>query len=485
MRGPEIVGDRFELEHKVGEGVMGVVYRARDLNTGEPVALKIFEGLFGDEGDAKFLRDAAIVAELRHPAMVRYIAYQASIRAGRHLAMEWLEGQTLERRLKRAPLTLRQAVTLGARLAGALAALHARGVVHKGLRLRNVFLVSSPDRESAAGSPEDAKLLDLDVDRIGGREVTVLRPIAADTVRYMPPEQIKGDPLHADARADVHALGGLLFRCIAGRDPYMGEETIDVMNAIIAQADAPRLRDLRPDTPAALCDLVAWMLAKKRDARPANGAEVASALETLGYLGEGRDRSPREVPILPPAPAAEKNPIHAAPIQPPPLMPPAPVRPPAPVITPTPFMSSLPSPPRPWDDPRVAQLRKFLHDFVNLKLQYNLTGPVDYVLGYRYSWREDPKGRTACALCALVPTNRRFADIRKGGFERSAAGSRADGEDRGDVSCAGTPRAPRGASATRGRRCRTGARCSSGRRAPRKSSPTCAPRRRGAINQRR
>lgn len=284
--------DRFEIERKVGEGTMGEVYRARDRDTGELVALKVFEGRLGYEGDAKFLREAAIVAELRHPAIVRYIAFHASFDADCYLAMEWLTGETLEQRLERAPLTLREAVLLGARLAGALAALHARGVVHKALRPRNIFFVSgsSPGREDAAGLPEDAKLLDLQVDRIGGREISTMRPIEADTVRYMPPEQIKLDPLEVDARADVHALGGLLFRCIAGRDPYEGKNALDVMHAIISKVDAPRLRDLRPDTPAALSALVASMLAKKRDDRPASGAEVARALERLGALGEGRDR---------------------------------------------------------------------------------------------------------------------------------------------------------------------------------------------------
>lgn len=271
----DIAFDRFKLERSVGRGHEGgEVYFARDLHTGDTVALKLYERLAYYTGE-KLQREAAIVQEIGHPGVVQYLSFGSeSIR--HFIAMEWLSGETLEARLKRAPLSLRQAVEVAALAAEALGALHARGLIHRALGLRNIFLMGS---EAETPTP---KLSDIGFEVIDGRRDSSFRPIPADLIRFMPREQIRGEDL--DARADVFTLGGILFRCVAGRDPYPGDDAGEVMNRINACAPIPRLDELKPETPRALSDLVARMLEWK-DRRPPDGAAVAAELSPiLGQL---------------------------------------------------------------------------------------------------------------------------------------------------------------------------------------------------------
>src|SRR4051812_44296158 len=121
------VGGRFVVEREAGSGGMGTVYRARDLVAGAPVALKILRA--GDVIDAqRFAREAAMLSELGHPGIVRYVHHGLTA-DGAFIAMEWLEGQTLAERLALAPLGVGESVRVALRAAEALAAVHARGVV--------------------------------------------------------------------------------------------------------------------------------------------------------------------------------------------------------------------------------------------------------------------------------------------------------------------------------------------------------------------
>src|SRR5437773_10336153 len=137
MRRGEVVGARFELESLAGEGGMGEVWRARDLRDGSVVAIKVLRerALEGDFA-RRFAREISVLAELRHPAVVRYLAHgELSAETGmRWLAMEWLQGEDLHGRLARSRLTLAESVALARRMAEALGAAHARGVVHRDVK---------------------------------------------------------------------------------------------------------------------------------------------------------------------------------------------------------------------------------------------------------------------------------------------------------------------------------------------------------------
>lgn len=272
MKLGDVIAARFEVQAFVGEGGMGEVYRALDRQTGELVALKHVR--VAREGEQRFFREARALALLNHPAIVRYVAH-GSIPGGEHyLAMEWLEGENLRARLERGPLPLEESIDLARRVAGALAHAHGQGIVHCDLSPPNLLLID--------GSAGQAKLLDFGLARHRGdrTETTAQWEGPAGTMGYMAPEQARGTT-EVDGRADLFALGAILFECISGR-PLFGAESYLAVLAKIVVASAPRLRDLVPETPLPLEDLVNQLLAKDPAERPASAEAVLEALSGVG-----------------------------------------------------------------------------------------------------------------------------------------------------------------------------------------------------------
>ncbi|MFO0759364.1 MAG: protein kinase [Byssovorax sp.] len=281
------MSDRFEIERIAGAGGMGEVYRARDLTTGGAVALKVLRLKLGDglsPGDlSRFLREPKILAELQHPGIVRYITHGEMSSGEPYLVMEWLEGESLSARLSRGPLGVAASIELVRRVADALAAAHARGVVHRDLKPANLLLVG--------GRIEGVKVLDFGLARLEGLSQTVTQAgLAVGTLGYMAPEQALGER-GLDARADVFSLGCVLFACLTGRAPFWSERAGAVLLKILHD-EPPRVRQIRPEVPAALDDLLARMLHKSRAERPADGAAVAAALASLERC--------RDAPSVPP-----------------------------------------------------------------------------------------------------------------------------------------------------------------------------------------
>ncbi len=264
MRPGERVGERFELIALSRIGGMGEVWRARDTLDGREVAVKLQRDDGGPMG-ARFLREARLLAALHHPAIVGYVAHGRAPDEVLFLAMEWLEGEDLGRRLTGGGLEPSETVALGRRIAGALGTLHAAGVVHRDVKPGNLFL--------PGGLVSEATLLDLGIARTAERTSMPTRAGAViGTIGYMAPEQARGAP-GIDARADVFALGCVLYQCLTGRLPYPGADEIAILARILFD-DPPRLCDARPDLPAALDSLLARMLAKDPALRPADGREV-------------------------------------------------------------------------------------------------------------------------------------------------------------------------------------------------------------------
>jgi serine/threonine protein kinase/tetratricopeptide (TPR) repeat protein len=260
---------------------MATVFRAVDRQTGRDVALKLLAASANDEG-GRFAREARVLAELTHPGIVRYVAHGVTPDGLCYLAMEWLEGETLRQRLERKALTLSESVALVAALAGALAEAHARGVVHRDLKPSNVFLPGC--------DPTAAKLLDFGIAHLSrGTRAATRTGMMLGTPGYMAPEQARGDK-GIDARADVFALGTILFECVAGRPTFLGEHPMALLAKILIE-EPPRLRAVRPDAPRAIESLVARMLAKDPAARPADASAVLAELEAIGPL-EGSDATP-------------------------------------------------------------------------------------------------------------------------------------------------------------------------------------------------
>ncbi len=287
MRPGDVVADQFVLEELAGSGGMGEVYRARDRRTNRPVALKTLRGREDVEAIARFVRESKALARLSHPAIVGYVAHGRTGSGEMFLAMEWLEGEPLAERLHRTGVSVEEAVAIARRVAEALAVAHRQGIVHRDVKPGNIFLVG------AKGEPDPAslKLVDFGLARLRGSfgDVTVSGAMLG-TAGYMAPEQARGDRT-IDARADVYSLGCVLFRCVAGRRVFSGDLMAVLVKVVIEEA--PRLADICDDVPPELDALVARMLSKQREDRPADGEAVARELAALGPLrGPTRRREP-------------------------------------------------------------------------------------------------------------------------------------------------------------------------------------------------
>jgi hypothetical protein len=268
---PQTYGDRFRIDGDPIEGGMGQVYRAKDLKTGEYVALKVVAEPQGTQS-LRFQLEAVVLAGIAHPAIVRYLAHGSTADGEQYMAMEWLEGETLEDRVARGPLRISETLQLGRRVAEALAVVHRHGVVHRDIKPANVFL--------PAGDPAQAKVLDFGIarrlfDPEQGMRITSVGA-ALGTPLYMAPEQARGAST-VDGRADIFALGCVLFQCLTGQPPFAGTSPTAIM-AKICLDDPVDLARRRPETPADLVALVTCMLAKNPDQRPARADEVARAL---------------------------------------------------------------------------------------------------------------------------------------------------------------------------------------------------------------
>lgn len=276
------VGDRFLIERRIASGGMGTVYRAEDRLSGEPVALKITH--VADH--ARFDREARILAELRHPGLVRYVAHGVASDGVHWLAMEWLDGEDLEERLGRGPLGVRQALTVVRAAAEALTVAHERRIVHRDLKPSNLFLVG--------GAIERVKVLDFGVARDLESTAAMTRTGALlGTPGYLAPEQARG-LREIDARADVFSLGCILFACLTGRPPFVGDGVMAVLAKILLE-EAPDVSALAPDVPESVARLVEAMLAKAPDQRPADAATLVTAIDGLG---ERARRSSISIPAL-------------------------------------------------------------------------------------------------------------------------------------------------------------------------------------------
>ena len=273
-----VVAGRFHLLAEAGAGGMGAVYRARDLTTGATVAVKILTGREVREAQ-RFEQEAAILAGLVHPAIVRYITHGVADSGARYIAMEWLDGEDLAKRLEREHPTIAETVALAHRVAEALAYAHRAGVVHRDIKPGNLFL--------PGGAIERLKVLDFGIARLtsAARKLTRTGSVIG-TPGYMAPELVRG-ARDITPRADVFSLGCVMFQCLTGRAVFEAEAPTALLAKILL-VEAPRVRDLAPQVPAAVDDCVASMLAKDPERRLADADAVLAALGTLGPLGDGR-----------------------------------------------------------------------------------------------------------------------------------------------------------------------------------------------------
>ncbi|HWO22584.1 MAG TPA: protein kinase [Kofleriaceae bacterium] len=283
MQVSDLVSERFDIEQPIAAGGMGRVFRARDRASGAPVAVKVISSDGTDARSARFAREVELLAGLSHPGIVRYISHGQTPAGELFLVMEWLDGEDLKARLSRAPLTMHESVKLVMRVAEALGAAHALGIVHRDLKPSNLFL--------PAGHIEQIKVLDFGIALQQGRTQLTQTGMQLGTPGYMAPEQARSQAT-IDARADVFALGCVLFECLTGTPPFVGDMPAAVLAKILF-GQTPRVSELRADVPEDLDALVAQMLAKDPALRPSDGQNLAAALGALGPLAHTAVVAPR------------------------------------------------------------------------------------------------------------------------------------------------------------------------------------------------
>ena len=290
---------RYELVEVIGRGGMGRVYRATDRVLGRSVAVKMLPGVLADQDPtsvARFEREARAAAALSHPAVVAVYDTGADETA-RFIVMELIAGRSLEAILRdQGPLDPDRAARIATRVADALAAAHAAGIVHRDVKPGNVMV--APD-----GS---VKVLDFGIARAMDSTTLTQTSSVVGTAAYMSPEQALGKP--ADERSDIYALGCVLYALLTGHPPFTGEGAAAILNQHANVA--PRsLRAENNRVSPALDALVMQMLAKSPDERPQSAARVRDRLTS-----SARGRS---APLAVTAPTARLGPTTATRVLPP------------------------------------------------------------------------------------------------------------------------------------------------------------------------
>jgi eukaryotic-like serine/threonine-protein kinase len=260
-----LVARRFEVLSKAGEGGMGEVYRVRDWQTNSVAALKVLAA-DQDHQLERFARESALLEDLKHDGIVQYISHGQLSDGRPYLAMEWLDGESLNEHLDRQLLTVGEALTMAEGVAEAMGAAHDKGVVHRDLKPGNVFLMGSDVNQ--------VKLLDFGIASARGshKELTESTTMLG-TPGYMAPEQMRSSR-DASASADVFSLGCVVFKSLTGTIPFEGKNTMDLVLSVMTRPPLPILA-LRQDATRPIADLLERLLHKDPAERPANGSEAA------------------------------------------------------------------------------------------------------------------------------------------------------------------------------------------------------------------
>jgi CheY-like chemotaxis protein len=271
----EVLGGRYRLTRLLGQGGMGSVYEAtlEDLPNLR-VAVKVLHADLAERPDliARFRREAEMVAAIDHPNIVHMMDFHEAQDGPVFLVMERLEGVTLGQALCDGPLSARRAAFIAFQVLQALAAAHASGVIHRDLKPDNVFLTS------ISGLTDIVKLLDFGIAKLEvreGQQKLTDTGVVVGTPPYMAPEHARGLPI--DVRADIYAVGCILYEALAGEPPFKAANYNALLLSIVACKPTP-LAELCPDLDPELLGVVAKAMAPEASDRYQTATDMAQAL---------------------------------------------------------------------------------------------------------------------------------------------------------------------------------------------------------------
>ena len=273
----------YEVQALVGAGGMGEVYRARDTRLNRTVAIKVIPfSLSKDPARLqRFEREARAIAALQHPNIC--ILHDVGVQDGmRFLVMEYLDGETLAKRMQKGRLLIEETLRYGAEVADALGAAHRRGVVHRDVKPANIFLTSHGEAKVLDFGlakldeplPEEAVAAELAT----SEKLLTTPGVVMGTASYMSPEQARGEDL--DARTDIFSLGAVLYEMATGKMAFPGKTAAMVHKAILDSTPPPP-SGIVPSLPEHLDDLVAKALEKDPDLRYQSAADLRADLNRL------------------------------------------------------------------------------------------------------------------------------------------------------------------------------------------------------------
>jgi eukaryotic-like serine/threonine-protein kinase len=275
---------RYEIRSPLGKGGMGEVYLAYDTQLERTIALKTLPPDVARDQQRmhRFIREAKATAALSHPN-IAHIYEIGETEGTTFIAMEYVEGQTLRRYLKRESPTPDEALNIALQVASALSEAHAEGIIHRDIKPENIML--RPDGYVKLLDFGLAKLVETyekgdqnSSDEAPTQLIQTNPGMLMGTVTYMSPEQARG--LEVDGRTDIWSLGVILYEMIAGRVPFTGTTTTDMLVSILEHKPRP-LRKQLPELPLDLERIVAKAMAKRRESRYKSAGELVSAIKAL------------------------------------------------------------------------------------------------------------------------------------------------------------------------------------------------------------
>ena len=309
-----LVAGKLRIVRLLGTGGMGAVYEVEHELTKHRRALKLLHARYKvyPELIQRFLREASAAGRIGNPHIAETFDAGELETGDPYLVMELLKGETLSDLLRRKQrLSMTEAAELVRQACTGVQAAHDAGIVHRDLKPENLFVVERDHRPFV-------KILDFGISKFdpqltGGEMSTTREGTSLGTPLYMPPEQVRGDK-RIDQRADVYALGVILYECLTGKRPYEAE-TLAHLAVLIHEGHATPVAELRPDVPPGLAEIVQRAMANKPELRFATAREFGDSLAfytglvtgpTLPWPGRGA-RPPDLAPMKPPA-----GPSHGA-----------------------------------------------------------------------------------------------------------------------------------------------------------------------------
>jgi len=279
-----VVDGRYEIQAALGEGGMGTVYRARHKAIGRVFAMKVLRQDLAREGElcARFIQEARAAATINHPNVVQITDYGTLPNATPYFVMEYLDGVSLSKLLRNGgPLPAARAVRLLLQIATGVGAAHRCGIVHRDLKPDNIIVIEESGREIV-------KILDFGVAKIAGSASMTRAGMVFGSPHYMSPEQASGQPV--DHRADIYALGIIMYEMFTGRVPFEADTFMGVLTKHMFMEPERFSAKIGPACElGALEDITLRCLEKKPDNRFPTTEALAAAVEEVVQLGAGDD----------------------------------------------------------------------------------------------------------------------------------------------------------------------------------------------------